>query len=45
MGLSYLAPPLNLMRALPTAAVQPVMLTSGRPVESLLTAMVAPAES
>lgn len=33
------------MRALPTEAVQPSLVTSGRPVESLLTAVVAAMES
>lgn len=44
-GLSHLAPPRNLTRALPTEAVQPALLTSGRPVGSLLMAVVVLTDS
>lgn len=36
----YLAPPWNLMLALPTVAAQSTLLTSGRPVSSLLMAIL-----
>lgn len=42
---SYLAPPWNLTLALPTVAVQPTLLTSGRPVSSLLIAILEVTES
>lgn len=38
--LHYLAPPWNLMLTLPTLAVQPTLLTAGRPISSLLMAIV-----
>ncbi len=39
-GIFYLAPPWNLMLALPTVAAQSTVLTAGRPVSSALMAML-----